>query len=131
MERRARELMKTLPPTLLTAFKTKFPDVVNAINDSAPNLAGVLKTRMASIVQYFGTQADKDVNTLLDALKSPDTAAEIIQIGKEIITPANTSTVKPAITFQAGAFQVVIQGNADAVTVEDLKLVLEGWGQQI
>lgn len=132
MERRARVLFADLPSSLMNVFKTQFPDVIAAMNDAAPNLAAVLKNRMADITAYFNAHPENDIDALANAISGgPDTAAELIQIGKGIVTPNGAVSNPSTITFQTGAFSVVIQGNADAVTVDQLQTVLQGWGQQI
>jgi phage-related protein/LysM repeat protein len=130
MARTAKTLLAQMPKDLVTQLTQKFPDVVKAINTSAPNLQQLLSQRASAILASVGatnTQVDQLVSTIENG---PTTAQQIEQIGSAVIgakgvTPSNT------LTFQSGAFSVVVNGNADAVTVDQLRSVLQGWGETI
>jgi hypothetical protein len=56
---------------------------------------------------------------------------KLITVSQQTIERLRTGSSRPAVTFHDGAFKITINGDADAVTINELQRVLRDWSDEI
>jgi hypothetical protein len=126
-------------PDPITSFKQAMrevfgqlaPDLYEALSKGAKDQIVALADRLAEKPKTSDDIARIVAATHVQPTESAAQKATQAAAAAAAVAPAPAPAPAPQLTFQAGAFQVVIHGNADAVTVGQLQATMKAWGAEI
>jgi len=120
--------LDNLPEEMEQAFLRAFPDVKRSMSNGIIDVNKTLSTRAADILKYASNMNESDGVALLTALSGvPRVMAE----AQKAVTTTNNNAASAPVTIHDGAFQVTVQGGADAATVAQLQELLAQFGDEL
>jgi len=115
---------------LVRAFEAAFPNIENAIDTSRIDVNRTLAQEATDLLAWLQTRSAAEQVEILEALDGQDRSlAEALRAAQS--TVKTTTATAPVMTIADGAFQVTIEGNADSVTVDQLRNTLVAWSDDI
>jgi hypothetical protein len=107
------------------------PQRMAALNQSIADALGQPVQNMAGMVQDVISSA---LPTAHAEGGTPDPtmgAAGTLKTAQSTLSSSTTSSSSADVTIHPGAFQVVVNGNADSVTVTQLQRCLQDWNDEL
>jgi phage-related protein len=115
-------------PSLAAKLSQAFPDIAKSLQSSAPDIREVMSSRANDLLAFLNAQSSADANALLNALgASPTTpaAATVMQEAQKVAGVSQQVQPSNSLNVSEGAVQLVINGNPDAATIEQINEVLQ------